>query len=697
MQSLSIIIPAYNEAKTIHLILDKVRNVNLVGELRKEVIVVNDCSSDATAEVVAAYSKLHPDFNLRLENHQVNKGKGAAIHTGIKEATGQFIIIQDADLEYDPEEFNILLKPMLDGVADAVYGSRFMGGNPHRILFFWHTIGNKFLTFTSNIFSNLNLTDMETCYKLFRSEIIKGIPLQENRFGFEPEVTQKLAAIDRIRIYEVGISYYGRTYEEGKKINWKDGFRALYCILKYGLSQKKTFSKKKASPVTGAKKKLGRNIGYTLAFLIFLGLNLNFSHTDFYKHSYRYVFKSDGLGYYQYLPTWFILDNLDKQMKYAIKLPNGNMFNKYTWGTAFMQAPFFFMGHAYTLAKGLPTTGYSADYGFFIALGALLYAFLALCLVYLTLKKYVSSIIAFFTVLLLFFGTNLFFYTVAEPAMSHVYSFFLISLFIYKVPAFLEKPGIINSLWIGIPLAVAVLIRPTNIVIGFYLVLFGVTNSRLLWERIKFLFRSWPYLILMFLVAVIVFIPQMTYWHLTTGEWFVYSYKYSAGGNESFIYWNNPKIFKVLFGVVSGWFIYSPVMILSMLGLIFMIFRKHVQGMAILVVFLVILYINASWWCYTFDCAFGYRSFIEYYSLFAIPFAIILQQLVPDGYMIRKGILIVLAVFFSYLNIRMSILYNWDPCWFGPNWTWKNYEKVVKSSLKGGTLQINVHKLEENQ
>lgn len=238
MSVLSIIIPAYNEEPTIHLILDRVRAVALIGGVEKEVIIVNDCSKDNTEKAIADYIKSHPDFPLSYVSHEVNKGKGAAIHTGIKVASGDYLIIQDADLEYDPEEFNLLLKPMLSGSADVVYGSRFAGGRPHRILFFWHTIGNKLLTFLSNMLSNLNLSDMETCYKLFKSEFIKGIPLYENRFGFEPEVTQKIARIPGIRIYEVGISYYGRTYEEGKKINWKDGFRALYCIVKYGLLTK---------------------------------------------------------------------------------------------------------------------------------------------------------------------------------------------------------------------------------------------------------------------------------------------------------------------------------------------------------------------------------------------------------------------------------------------------------------------------
>ncbi len=237
-KTLSIVIPAYNEGATIHRILDKIRDVVLPGDLTKEVIIVNDCSKDNTEEAIRNYQVAHPDLPISYYKHEINQGKGAALRTGIEQAKGDFIVIQDADLEYDPNEYNILLGPILSGVADVVYGSRFMGGKPHRILFFWHSIGNRWLTMLSNMLTNLNLTDMETCYKLFRREIIHSIKLKENRFGFEPEVTAKIARIPKIRIYEVGISYYGRTYEEGKKIGWKDGFRAIWCILKYNLWSK---------------------------------------------------------------------------------------------------------------------------------------------------------------------------------------------------------------------------------------------------------------------------------------------------------------------------------------------------------------------------------------------------------------------------------------------------------------------------
>lgn len=232
---LSILIPAYNEAKTIHLILDKIKAVQLLGGFEKEIIIIDDCSTDKTVEAINNYISSNSNLKISLFSQEKNQGKGAAIHKAIELATGDYLIVQDADLEYDPEEYNLLLKPVISGFADVVYGSRFMGSKPHRILFYWHSIGNRFLTRLSNMLTNLNLTDMETCYKLIKADIAKSLNLKEKRFGFEPEVTAKLSRVPKVRIYEVGISYYGRTYEEGKKIGWKDGFRAIYCIIKYNV------------------------------------------------------------------------------------------------------------------------------------------------------------------------------------------------------------------------------------------------------------------------------------------------------------------------------------------------------------------------------------------------------------------------------------------------------------------------------
>ena len=228
--TLSVIIPVYNERATLAEVIGRVASIGLQIEL----ICVDDGSTDGSREILAELQAAHPQMRVFLQPH--NMGKGAALRRGIQEATGDFVVIQDADLEYDPNDYHLLLEPLIQGKADVVYGSRFLGGGPHRVLYFWHSVGNWILTLLSNCLTNINLTDMETCYKAFRREVIQSIPIEEERFGFEPEITVKVAK-RRLRIYETGISYWGRTYEEGKKIGWKDGVRALWCLLKYSIKE----------------------------------------------------------------------------------------------------------------------------------------------------------------------------------------------------------------------------------------------------------------------------------------------------------------------------------------------------------------------------------------------------------------------------------------------------------------------------
>lgn len=391
--------------------------------------------------------------------------------------------------------------------------------------------------------------------------------------------------------------------------------------------------------------------------------------------NWAWMIWSDMEGYYEWLPAVFIKHNV-LQQPYAFILPYGTHFNRYTCGVALLTMPFFLIINFYHLISHTKSTGYEAAYGFSIVWAAITYCVVGLYMLYSFLRNYFGRKVIIISLALIYLGTNLFFYTVCSSGMSHVFSFFLFSWIIYSTPAFIKNSNFRNTLAVAIPLGLAILVRPTNLVMGLFLFLYEVRSWKDLKTRLQ-LFAHKPKLIVIFvLVAFIFWIPQMLYWHATTGQWIIYSYKYSVSGPETFRYWTQPKIMKVLFGVRSGWLLYSPIMLLGMTGLIMILLKNTYHAWAVLIIFLCILYLNSSWHIYTFACGFGYRSFVEYYPILAIPTAFMVSKILKIA---RRWL--ILLIFYAFLvliftNIRMSFLYQAHPCWDGKSWGWKEIGMV---------------------
>ncbi len=394
---------------------------------------------------------------------------------------------------------------------------------------------------------------------------------------------------------------------------------------------------------------------YLVLFFFLLGFGLRHVRHNDLKHI---VVGSDPHGYYQYLPAFFIEHDLRKQ-DWTIDLGNGNRLNKYTSGVAIMQIPFFGAAHILSYITGFETNGWSALYFLSVLLATSFYASLSLFLLFLLIKKRFGFTPALITTALMFLATNMYYYTVREAGMSHIYSFFLFSLFLYLIPVFFAKPSIKNTILIAIPFALAVLIRPTNILLVFFFLLFDVYNFNQLKERMIFFLKK-PYTIaLIALIGFVVFLPQMLYWHLITGKYIYYSYQ-----GEGFPYWNNPQLFTVLLGKRNGWLLYAPIMLAGLWGLRYSFKNKEFSPYAVLLTLLTIIYINSSWWSPTFSAAYGYRALLEYQPLLALPLASVVHAIAAKKNKILQNSSIALAIVLIYINIKQSYLYEaywwWD-------------------------------------
>ncbi|MDO9510327.1 MAG: glycosyltransferase [Bacteroidales bacterium] len=645
---LTVVIPVFNEERSIIKTLDSVSAVSLPAAIKMEIVVVNDCSTDKTAESVKTFITENPLLDIHFFEHKINMGKGAAMHTGIAKATGDYLMVQDADLEYDPADYITLLQPIIDGKADVVYGSRFMGGKPHRILFFWHSLGNKFLTMVSNAFTNLNLSDMETGYKVFRADIIKNIVLEENRFGFEPEVTAKIARIPGIRIYEVGIAYYGRTYDEGKKITAKDGFRALYSILKYNVFDKYILPSLKQKYIWF----------FSLLILFFVG----YKNHDIHKPAEADFLKWDAAEYYHYLPAVFIYHDLSfqftdslKQNHFKFMVGNTKQFpilhGRMSIGQSMLLSPFFLLAHAYANVFDYSCDGYSPPYQMAVLIGCLLFLFMGIFFLIKTLERYFGLFVSVISTLLIVLATNLFFYSLYEPGMTHTFTFGLVSLLIYFTDNYYRKPSYKTIIYIGLLMGIISLIRPSNAVVAIIFGLWNVSSWTEFKERIGFLFKNYLHVIIIAVSILLVWLPQMIYWHWLFGKFFFYTYGLK---NEGFFF-GNPQISNILFSYRKGWYIYTPLMFLATLGIIPMIGQRMKNWFLVLLYIAINVYILSSWWCWWYGGSYGARIFIDIYPIMAFPLAALILWIGRRG-----AWLIIPAILISGFLIQNNYYRMWQ-------------------------------------
>jgi glycosyltransferase involved in cell wall biosynthesis len=633
---LSIIIPMYNEQETVGFLLDELLKLEFPQFVEQyEIVVVDDCSSDRSFEIVQDYIKKNK--HITLYRHEINMGKGAAVRTGISKANGDTYLVRDADLELAVDDIPTLLNAMQELGVEFVNGSRYMAGVNRPLSSYRRYLANRFFTFLTSAIIDVKLTDMACGYKLFKKDLYKRIEMKENRFGFEAELLIKALRLKRNNIAEVPVRYFPRNEGEGKKLRNIDGLKILLTVFKYGIFQ---------SIGNSAHRFNASKWAIILIALVALIINTN---VRYWERDNR-VIAWDVISYYAYLPATFIhgdltLDFVDTEHRknekrfWPLSTPEGKKVIKTSMGLSILYLPAFVLGHAIALLTNYPADGFSLPYKFFLIWGAFVYLILGLVLLRNILSRYFSNWIVAFTLLALFFGTNLLNYSTFEATMPHVYNFFLFSLFLHLTLGWHEKQTLKNSLLLGLITGLIILVRPTNLIIILVLILIGVTSFREAGNRIVFFLTRWKHVLIMLSAAILVWVPQMIYWKYQTGQLFYFSYP-----GERFFF-DNPQILNGLFSYRKGWLLYAPVMIFSIIGFVALYRRQKQFFWPLSIITIITIYIIFSWWSWWYGGSFGGRAMIDYYPLLAFPLAAFLQWCSERKAVLRNFVLFVMILF----------------------------------------------------
>ena len=655
---LSIIIPLYNEAGVIETTLGRLRDTRIPDFVENtEVIIVDDCSTDNSAGLA---EKITPEaFATRVIRLNVNSGKGAAVAAGVRAARGDTIIVQDADLELDPSDIPALLEKLHHGNLDLVSGTRFRSGKRYRGHAAMATTVNRLLSFTASGLTGRNITDLTCGYKVFRKSLYEGLSLNENRFGFETELMLK-ALRDKGTTYgEADVVYLPRKKAEGKKITISDGLGITAKALTYGLAGKNWLS------------------ALTIAFIITF-MTINMLSVKHWRDEQR-VIEWDAISYYAYLPAAFIHHDLSlsfadgydgphKLIVWPERGPEGKYVIKTTMGLSLLWMPFFLVGHVAALISGADAGGYSEPYKFFLLVSALLFMLTGLIFLRRILLAHASDRITALVLASFAFGTNLYWYTLFQGTMAHVYNFALISAFIWYSMKWHTRltpgaAGVQRSAWravrLGLLLGLITLIRPTNFIIVIFFLLYGVLSPTGLKQRIRELGADYRYLMIIVFMAIVVWVPQMIYWKEMTGKFLWFSY----GSDERFFF-VDPAILKGLFSWRKGLLIYTPLMLFSFAGVIALWIRRSPHALAVTLFVPLNIYIIFSWWCWWYGGGFGQRAFIDSYALMAVAAAALLSQALAGR--IRWIKTMILSLFF--LLVSLGIFNNFQYYYGAIHW-----------------------------